>query len=109
MAEREGYITRMSKEPKVTNPFYILLMIAGTIFGLTACAYFVMALRMKTPELADLDAAAPLTLVTFLDRHGVTVLMVELAVLAVTTFAAIGTDDFWTRRAKAKAGANPEQ
>ena len=92
----------MSKEPKVTNPFYILLMVAGVIFALTASAYFVMALRMKSPGAAELDESAPFTLVTFLDRHGMTVMIWELAALAVATFAAIGTDDFWTRRAKAR-------
>jgi hypothetical protein len=90
----------VSKEPRVTNPFYVLLMIAGTLFGLTACAYFVMALRMKSPETADLDPSAPLTLVTFLDRHGVALMLVEVGALAVLTIGAIATDGYWTRRAK---------
>lgn len=92
----------MSKLPSATNPFYVLLMVVGVAFVLTASAYFVMALRMKTPDAAALDEAAPLTLVTFLDRHGVRVMLWELAILAVATFAAIGTDGFWSRRAKAK-------
>jgi hypothetical protein len=41
-------------------------------------------------------------LVAFLDRHGMTLMMVELGVLAVVTFATIGTDGYWTRRAAAK-------
>jgi len=93
----------MTSEPKATNPFYILLMLVGVIFALTACAYGVMAVKMLKPAPETLDATAPLTLVTFLDRHGFRVLMAELGVLAVATFAAILTDDFWIRRAKAKA------
>jgi len=33
-------------------------------------------------------------------QHGETALMTELAILAVCTFAAIGTDDYWQRLAK---------
>lgn len=93
----------MSKEPSATNPFYILLMVVGVVFALTASAYFVMALRMKAPDAAALDEAAPLNLVTFLDRHGIKLMLWELGALAVATFAAIGSDNFWIRRAKARA------
>lgn len=101
--EIANHKSAMSQEPKATNPFYILLMVVGAVFALTASAYFVMALRMKTPDVASLDSAAPLTLVTFLDRYGIKLMLWELAALAIATFAAIGTDNFWIRRAKARA------
>jgi hypothetical protein len=78
------------------NPFYALLVVVGVLFSLTACAYFVMALRGANPELVR-DSRGWLAA---LEEHGLRVLLVELAVLAVATFGAIGTDDYWTRRAK---------
>src|SRR5262249_52405360 len=96
----------MSQDPKATNPFYILLMVVGVAFAVTACAYFVMALRMKTPDVAALDEAAPLTLLTFLDRHGIRLMLWEVAALAGATVAAIGTDGYWVRRAKKRAARN---
>ena len=93
----------MSKELKVVNPFYVALLPVGVVFAITACAYGVMAVKMLKPDAAALDPSAPLTLVSFLDRHGFTVLMVEVALLAVTTCAAIFTDDYWTGRAQARA------
>lgn len=40
---------------------------------------------------------------TFLERNGTNLLLGELALLAVFSFAAMGTDDYWTRRAAAAA------
>jgi hypothetical protein len=37
-------------------------------------------------------------LTTLLARYGLTILIVELVLLAVATFGAIGTDDYWNRR-----------
>lgn len=37
------------------------------------------------------------------DNYGFTALMIELAVLAGATFAAIGTDEYWQRRAHPEA------
>jgi hypothetical protein len=36
-----------------------------------------------------------------MEQYGFTALMVELGLLAAATIAAIGTDDYWTRRAAA--------
>jgi hypothetical protein len=88
------------KHKKPFNPFYPLLLIAGVIFALSACAYGVMTVTLLSP--AQVMGAAPEGgLVAFLDAHGVSLLMGELAVLAVVTFAAMGTDEYWTRRAAA--------
>jgi hypothetical protein len=88
----------MAKPKKTVNPFYPVLLVIGFVFAVTACAYGVMAVKMVSP--AQVMAAAPEgVFVAFLDQHGMTLLLSELAVLAVVTFAAIGTDDYWTRRA----------
>jgi hypothetical protein len=78
------------------NPFYGLTVIAGVAFALTACAYFVMALRGAKPELA----ATSHGLIAVLEQHGLSILAGELAVLAVATFGAIGLDDYGARRTK---------
>ncbi|HEX3657282.1 MAG TPA: hypothetical protein VHV55_15950 [Pirellulales bacterium] len=79
------------------NPFYVLLVIVGIAFAITACAYGVMTfseLRGSVP------AAGRGALVAFMKRHGTMLLAGELLVLAVATTGAIATDRFWQRRAK---------
>jgi hypothetical protein len=80
-----------SKQP--INPFYAALLPAGVAFGLTACAFVVLTVRGSDPQ-----HAAESGLIALLARHGLTILMTELAVLAILTVAAITTDDFWVRR-----------
>jgi uncharacterized membrane protein len=82
-----------SATPKVFNPFFAALLVVGTIFALTACAYGVMTVRGLDPHQQD-DTG----LMGVMNRWGLTILVVELAVLAVLTVLAIGTDDFWARR-----------
>jgi hypothetical protein len=88
----------MAKTRKPFNPFYPLLMVVGAVFAITSCAYGVMTVNLLNP--AQVMGGAPQEgLVAFLDKHGVTLLMSQLGVLAVLTFAAMATDDYWTRRA----------
>jgi hypothetical protein len=100
---------------KPLNPFYPLLVIAGTAFCLTACAYGLMAMRELRPEhVAGMPNAADGTarpgaperqhpLTTLLAGDGERLLLGELALLAVFCFLAMGTDGYWTRRAEAAA------
>jgi hypothetical protein len=94
----------MAGKKKPFNPFYPLLVIVGVAFSITACAYGVMTVKMLQPAGAEEVRQADTGLLPFLDRHGMTLLLSELGALAVLTFAAIGTDDFWTRRAEQGAG-----
>lgn len=82
---------------KIINPFYAVLLVAGLVFAVTACAYTVMCFR-------NLDPLVPPSpgLMTLMENHGLMILVVQLAILAVLTFAAIGTDEFWTRRHEAR-------
>jgi hypothetical protein len=82
---------------KPANPFYLLLVVVGVLFVITASAYFVMAARMVDPSDAALQSSS---LVSLMDQHGLTLLVVELVLLTIATFAAIGTDEFWARRAE---------
>jgi formate-dependent nitrite reductase membrane component NrfD len=81
---------------KPTNPFYVASLPIGVLFGLTACAYVVMTMRGIDPQRAEETG-----LVRLMERHGVFIMMIELAALAVLTVAAIFSDDFWVRRFQA--------
>jgi hypothetical protein len=83
---------------KPVNPFYVLLVIAGIVFFLTATAYGVMTVQGLHPERAAEHSEGGRHMLVWLDEHGAGLLMGELAVLAVFTFAAIGTDNFWSAR-----------
>lgn len=85
----------MARRP--ANPFYIPLVVVGVLFTVTACGYFVMALRAERlgPEALQ---AQPNGLMVFLDHFGAWVLGGELLLLAAATAVTIGSDDYWTRR-----------
>ncbi len=70
----------MAKAREPVNPFYVLLVLLGIVFLVTACAYGVMAYRAISPALARQNDGHPLT--EFLDKHGMLLLAVELALLA---------------------------
>lgn len=78
--------------PKV-NPFYVLLIVAGVAFGLTACVYGLALLREL--KLRRLGQQEPVFWLAWISRYGVWLLVTELGVLAVATFAAIGLDDYF--------------
>jgi hypothetical protein len=78
---------------KPTNPFYVAALPVGVLFAITACAFVVMTIQGGDPQRAEQAG-----LIGLLEKHGVMILVGELAVLGVLTTGAILTDDFWTRR-----------
>ena len=92
----------MTKPVKALNPFYPLLVMAGLAFAVTACAYGVMTVKMLDPAGVEQVAAQGPSLLQTLDQHGLMIMSIELGVLAVASFLAMATDNFWTRRAEAK-------
>lgn len=80
----------VQKQP--VNPFYVALLPVGVVFVVSACAYGVMMVRDLGPQ-----HDPPTGLMGLMDRHGLAILVSELAVLAMLTMLAIGTDDFWAR------------
>jgi hypothetical protein len=78
---------------KPTNPFYVALLPVGVAFAVTACAYGVMTVRGLDPLHTE-DGGV----IGVMDRHGLLIMVVELALLGVLTVAAISSDDFWARR-----------
>ena len=92
----------MPPSKKSANPFYALLIIVGIAFVITAMSFWIMSLQtLQSVQAPDADQP-PHPLVAWVAAHGVTALLVELALLAVCTAAAIGTDDYWQRRAEAR-------
>ena len=83
---------------KSANPFYAVLIVVGVTFALTASLFGVMTVRKLDPR-----AAEETGILAFMEQHGLTLMIFELVVLALLTFAAIGTDDYWTGRGKTDA------
>ena len=86
----------MAKVKEPVNPFYVLLVLVGLVFLVTACAYGVMAYRAITPAPGGRPEPHPLT--EFLDHHGIEMMGWELGALAVMTFGAMWLDGRRTRR-----------
>jgi hypothetical protein len=90
-----------AKEP--VNPFYLLLVVLGIVFLITACAYTVTAYRAISPA-AGRDVGSH-ELTAFLDHYGLRMLTGELVLLAAATFGAMWLDRF---RARQNRGESPE-
>jgi hypothetical protein len=89
----------MRQYRKSANPFYALLVAVGIAFVVTAAAYCVMAYREREAVVTADATEGEHPLMVWMSQHGSTALLGELGVLAACTFGAIGTDDFWQRRA----------
>jgi hypothetical protein len=90
-------------QKKPTNPFYVALLPVGVAFAITACAFVVMTMRGLDPQNVESTG-----LIQLMERQGVMIMVVELAILGVLTFAAIASDDFWQKRFEAAQGAAPK-
>ncbi len=102
---KEPSVVAKTKEP--INPFYVLLVVLGVIFFVTAVAYWQMAYRAIAPA-AD-KAATGHQLMTFLDENGMPLLAAELLLLAGATFGAMWLDQRRLRRAESARGGKPAE
>lgn len=93
---------------KTFNPFYVLLIPAGLVFAVTAFAYGYMAFQAVNAIRAEAGAHAGHPLFQWLRAHGDAALLIELALLAVLTVAAIATDKIWDRAAQERQESNRE-
>jgi drug/metabolite transporter (DMT)-like permease len=91
----------MKRSKKSANPFYAVLLVAGITFVVTAAAYGVMATRESRAAVSGKPVAEH-ALMKWMHDHGDAALLGELAILGIAVFAAIGTDDYWQRRAARK-------
>jgi len=75
----------------------------GAVFCVTAFAYGFMAFQAVNAVGGSADRHVTHPLFTWLSNYGTTAILGELAVLAVLTVGAIGTDRWWTEE-NAKIG-----
>lgn len=80
---------------KWKNPFYTLLLPVGAAFCITGFAYGLMAFQEVNAGRAAIEQSAEHPLFQWLQAHGTTSMLVELALLAVLTIGAIATDSWW--------------
>ena len=92
------------------NPFYVVLVVVGIAFTITASAYGVMAftdIRGGEIVAGGEDRPPPSAwgeaTLAFMREHGDLTMLIELALLAAATFLAIGTDDYWSRDTAGKS------
>jgi len=96
----------VSRKSRLKNPFYPLLVVVGLAFAITACGFAVMMVRDMSPS-AEMESDGGGAMIQFFQDHGFTALMIELGVLALATFAAIATEEFWTDQADVPAMTPP--
>lgn len=86
----------MAKAKEPFNPFYLLVLLVGVGFAITAFAYGTMAYRATAPAAAAVDAEPGL--MSLVDRYGVQTMGVELVLLGAATAGAMWLDRFRLRR-----------
>lgn len=97
----------MAARRKSWNPFYALVVLTGAGFTVTATAYGIMAYRDTQPHATSEGklGSSPVppagnsanALMSYLNKNGSQLLGAELAVLALASLAAMGTDRLWER------------
>ena len=97
---------------KPVNPFYLLLLVSGCAFAITACAFGAMTVRelgqSRLPR--SMSQEAPINGQGFnelLDKHGLNIMIVELALLGIGTFGAIAYDQHLDARENDQNAARP--
>ena len=83
----------MAPSRRRVNPFYVFTVLTGILFTITACVYGIMTIQ----QMNRVDLHEANRLLHFMEQHGLLLIGVELAVLAVVTVGAIATDGFWER------------
>jgi len=86
--------TPMPSQP-YRNPFYALLVVVGILFVITVFAYGFMAFQSVHASPVDIARYRDHSLWVWLRTYGTTAVLTELVVLAVLSFAAMGTEKFW--------------
>jgi hypothetical protein len=85
----------VAKSPAPVNLFYVLVVLVGVLFAITACAYGTMAYRAISPAVEP--SARSSGLMGFLDRYGVQAMALELAALGAATCGAMMLDRYRSR------------
>jgi len=97
------------KNRKPINPFYLLLLLAGIAFGITACAYGNMTVRQKHSGRSaagykyfeEKPTGPPANFNELVDRYGATAMIWEIVLLGIGTVGAIAYDQHLDKRTEA--------
>ena len=81
------------------NPFYNLLIVAGTLFAVTACAYGLMILEATHNGAQQQVETSPHPLFGWLRQYGDIAMIIELILMVSLTVAAITMDGYVERKA----------
>ena len=82
------------KKPALANPFYVGLMVASTLFVLTALGYLVAPNVIAPGPVRRGETSRAFA--TWLDRRGPLILGIEFVVMLVTGVLAMATDDWFS-------------
>ena len=93
----------MKNRTKSSDWGYLLIVIAGFLFVITAISYMMLMMRQQEIGPEGTSAVANHPLLLFLDQYGLGLLVGELIVLAVVTIGVIWRDDLRRRRGPAKS------
>jgi hypothetical protein len=87
------------------NPFYVILLVASTVFTVTALAYLIGP-GIEQSALDHPGAGRPgpgsLALTAWLDRNGPIVLAVEIGLMFVSGVLAMATDRWFPAQVKGR-------
>jgi hypothetical protein len=83
---------------ELPNPFYLLSVIVGVAFTVTACAFGLLILRTNRGLYSPEADSSEQPLMNLLDQHGLAILGAEVALLAAVTIAAIALDHIRGKR-----------
>jgi hypothetical protein len=94
------------------NPFYVLLLIASTVFTVTALGYLIgPSIEQRALDHPGAGPGRPgagsLALSAWLDRNGPRVLGIEIGVMFVSGVVAMLTDRWFTSRPRGPTDGAP--
>ncbi len=93
---------RSRKNPVLANPFYVILMVVGTLFVITALGYLVVPYVLEggpVPELGRVpQGPASRAFAAWLDRHAPFILGLEFVVMLISGVVAMITEDWFIGR-----------
>lgn len=91
------------RKPLFPNPFYVVLLVASTLFVMTALAYVVspwVGAEAEGVQQAARPGAASQALADWLDRKGPLALGVEFVLMLVFGLLAMATDHWFPSKVK---------
>ena len=101
-------MTERSAKKLFPNPFYVLLLLASTLFVFTALGYLVSPTVLGLAEPGGGRQVSPgsMALAAWLDRHGPLALGIEFVLMLVSGLLAMATDRWFPVRPSRK-GTTP--